>query len=347
MQRVCRVAKNRRKSIRRSIMAAACISMGICLMGCGDSSDADKKKETKKETKVEATVAPTEAVVFEENGEQFKSTEEYVYTTTKLNVRASCSTDSEVVKMLPERAKILRIAVGDTWSKVSLEEGEYYVATEYLTPVEPEVAGHLIAIDAGHQEQANEEQEPIGPGAEDTKEKNTIGTRGVSSGVYEYQLTLQVAEKLKEELKSRGYEVFMVRESNDFNMSTKERTEMATESGAEILIRLHANGSKVTETNGAMAVCGTKDSPYVADLYEESYRLSNEILTHYVEKTGATNKGIWETDLMCGINWSTVPVSILELGFMSNATEDEKMQKEEYQIEMVTGIADGIDAFFE
>ena len=121
----------------------------------------------------------------------------------------------------------------------------------------------------------------------------------------------------------------------------------ATESGAEVLIRLHANGSKVTETNGAMAVCGTKDSPYVADLYEESYRLSNEILTHYVEKTGATNKGIWETDKMCGINWSTVPVSILELGFMSNATEDEKMQTADYQSEMVTGIADGIDSYFE
>ena len=36
------------------------------------------------------------------------------------------------------------------------DEGEYYVATEYLTAEEPELTGHLIAINAGHQEKANE-----------------------------------------------------------------------------------------------------------------------------------------------------------------------------------------------
>ena len=51
-------------------------------------------------------------------------------------------------------------------------------------------------------------------------------------------------------------------------------------------------------------------------------------------------------DTMTGINWSEVPVTIIELGFMSNPTEDQVMQDATMQNNMVQGIANGIDAYF-
>lgn len=202
-----------------------------------------------------------------------------------------------------------------------------------------------VVIDAGHQQKGNSEKEPVGPGAAEMKAKVASGTSGCVSGLNEYELTLQVALKLQKELESRGYDVIMIRSSNDVNISNAERALVANDAGANAFVRIHANGSEDPSVNGALTICQTPDNIYNGSLYSESRKLASFVLDEMVSSTGCKKQYIMETDGMSGINWAQVPVTIVEMGYMTNPEEDQKMATEDYQTKIAAGIANGIDKF--
>ena len=222
--------------------------------------------------------------------------------------------------------------------------------TESVTEsVTEKLNGWKVAIDPGHQGSWVDmsAQEPSAPGASETKAKATTGTTGKFSGLNEYELNLQVSLLLRDELEDRGYEVVMTREDHDTAISNKERAELAAAEGADILVRIHANGSDDTSVNGALAMVPSQSNPYVGYMYEECYELGEDILKAYCESTGIADDGVQYYDNMSGINWSTIPVTILEMGFMSNQNDDLLMADETFQPVMADGIANGIDDYFE
>ena len=203
-----------------------------------------------------------------------------------------------------------------------------------------------IAIDAGHQARGNSATEPIGPGSSTRKAKVAGGATGVATHVPEYKLTLAVAKKLQKELKNRGYQVYMIRTKNNVNISNKKRAQLANKSGSDIYIRLHGDSSASSAVTGASGLYPSKANKYVSKLSSKSKKLSECLLKAYCKGTKIRNRGLVTRDDLTGTNWSKIPVSLIEMGFMSNPAEDRKMQKSKFQTKMAKGIADGIDAYF-
>lgn len=204
-----------------------------------------------------------------------------------------------------------------------------------------------IGIDPGHQQYGNSNTEPVGPGSKTKKAKVAGGTRGTATKVPEYKLTLSVAKQLKTELWNRGYEVVMTRTKHTVDISNKERAVQINNSGADICIRLHADGAASSQAKGASALYPSTENPYVASLSKKSAKLAQAVLKAYCKSTDIKNRGCIKRDDLTGTNWSKIPVIVLEMGFMTNPSEDKYMQTKAGQKKMVSGIADGIDSYYE
>ena len=207
---------------------------------------------------------------------------------------------------------------------------------------------HIIVIDAGHQLKGSSAKEPNGPDSTTMKDEVTWGATGVYTGTLEYDLNLKVALLLRDELIRRGYSVVMIRETNNVNISNMRRAQIANKYSAAAYVRIHANSWTDDTMNGAMTICHSAVNPYpnCTETYEDSRLLSELVLDAFCKQTGIKQLNVREMDNMTGTNWSEVPTTIVEMGFLSNKSDDCLMATDYFRQEAAVGIADGLDAYF-
>lgn len=206
------------------------------------------------------------------------------------------------------------------------------------------LSGIVIGLDPGHQAHSNSEQEPIAPGSRETKKKVSSGTQGRFTGVAEYEVNLQVGLKLKQILTDLGATVVMTRESHDVDISNSARAIMMNEAGADLVVRLHCNGSTNSHKHGAFILIPSNDC--TAAINDASRTAAKCILKAFVKSTGAKDLGLQPRSDQTGFNWSTVPVCNIEMGHMTNEKEDKRLVTDDYQDLCAHGIANGIVDYF-
>ena len=193
---------------------------------------------------------------------------------------------------------------------------------------------YIICIDPGHQTKGEK------------KFKVSWGTQGVATKIPEYELTLSASKILKKDLEQMGFKVIMTRETNDVNITNSERAIFANDNNADLVIRIHADGSDDSSTTGASLHIPSQDSQYTSKIYPESNECA-KLISLQMKQDGFKVNDIYQRIDLTGFNWSKVPVVLVEMGFMSNPEEDQKMAETSYQEKMMKSVAEGAQAYFE
>ncbi len=235
---------------------------------------------------------------------------------------------------------------GDTTNSNDAELGgqsEKSALSRAKWPLETKV----ICIDPGHQSRMERTKVPVAPLASLMMPNFSIGTKGITSGAYEYSITLEVAQKLEQGLKKLGARVILTRNNQDEMVGSEKRAQIGNQANADILISLHCDGIEDPQIYG-LSVLYPGDK-YIEDqkMLEKSLALSKAILVNTVSAANAKDRGLSQRNTLIVFNYSKIPVTLIEMGFLTNPQEDKLLNSEEYQNKLVKGMINGIQEYFE
>ncbi|MDD2189703.1 MAG: N-acetylmuramoyl-L-alanine amidase [Eubacteriales bacterium] len=179
-----------------------------------------------------------------------------------------------------------------------------------------------------------------------------------AAGVTEKDINLSIAKYIKELAEADGWKVVMTREEDIGLGDTKSRTirskktadlitrrEMIREVNPLAAVSIHLNSFKQDRSvRGAQTFYPSDSSDKI--IHDESKRLAEAIQEQLITgiADGTDRVALGKRDLLM-FNNPTVPMAIVECGFLSNAEEAKLLANEEYQRKLARYIYEGILTF--
>ena len=176
----------------------------------------------------------------------------------------------------------------------------------------------------------------------------------ISGGVREKDLTLSVYNKVSSKLASLGYTVLTSR-NVDKDVDLVDRADQANKANADMLLSIHFNAggrgiARGIETYYYQATADrvpkiNKENHNNAERLERSRKLANKVQQNLLYQTGANDRGVKRASFTV-LRETSIPSILVELGFIDNPEERNKIKTDEYQERLANGIVDGIVAYY-
>ena len=173
------------------------------------------------------------------------------------------------------------------------------------------------------------------------------------NGTIESQINLDISLKLKQELESKGYKVYLTRETDQGLESKgktirekkredlKNRCKMKEDTKCDVFISIHQNMFPQEKIYGAQVWhSSNENSQKLADLVQEEIKLCVNDGNKRVAKAAG------EAYLILRDKYEGASI-LVECGFLSNPTEEAKLKTDEHQKLIIKGIISGVDKFFQ
>ena len=155
-----------------------------------------------------------------------------------------------------------------------------------------------------------------------------------SGGIYEKSITLDVAQRVEQLLKQKGYDVLMTRDDDTY-VSLQDRVAISENYSPDIFVSIHVNSSVRPEITGV-------ETHYY---HQESIALAQTVHSSFASAVHSPNRGLFKSKFYV-INHTTSPAILVEIGFISNSGERSQLIGEKRKQATAKSIADGIQNYF-
>jgi N-acetylmuramoyl-L-alanine amidase len=125
------------------------------------------------------------------------------------------------------------------------------------------------------------------------------------------------------------------------SMGNVARARIANRARARLFLRVHADGHPDSSVRGTHTLHPAFRRGWTDDVYDSSGRAARIVQSELVRALGFPDRGLNERADFTGFNWSNAPVILVELGFMTNPTDDRLLATGAYQQRAALGLCRG------